>query len=117
MNVAKGLVIREPWIDLILSGEKSWEMRSTRISFRGWIGMIRKGSGLVSGIARIEGIGHALSALEMMETFDKHRIPQELILQRRCCEMEYALEAHAGARFAATSSLSAPQWRHHPIHS
>lgn len=79
MNVAKGLVIREPWIDLILSGEKSWEMRSTRISFRSWIGLIRKGSGLVSGIARIESVGDALSAREMIETFDKHRIPQEMI--------------------------------------
>jgi hypothetical protein len=40
----KGLVIDEPWISLIISGEKTWEMRSRNTVVRGRIALIRKGS-------------------------------------------------------------------------
>lgn len=75
----KGLVIREPWIDLILSGRKTWEMRSQQIGYRGWIGLIRKGSGRVEGVARLVDVGRPLSADEMVATFDRHRIPEAMI--------------------------------------
>jgi hypothetical protein len=78
-RVHKGLVIREPWIDLLLSGKKSWEMRGQRPSYRGWIGLIRKGSGRVSGIARLVDVGYPLSPEEMVAAFDKHRIPESMI--------------------------------------
>ena len=47
----KGLIIDEPWISLIVSGEKSWEMRSRDTYVRGRIGLIRKGSKTVIGLA------------------------------------------------------------------
>lgn len=78
-SIHKGLVIREPWIDLLLSGQKVWEMRGQRPSYRGWIGLIRKGSGRVSGVARLVDVGAALSPDEMVATFDKHRIPEHMI--------------------------------------
>ncbi|TPE47164.1 ASCH domain-containing protein [Amaricoccus solimangrovi] len=77
--VRKGLVVREPWIDLLLSGEKTWEMRGQRPSYRGWIGLIRKGSGLVSGIAHLIDVGYPLSPDQMIKTFEKHRIPERMI--------------------------------------
>jgi hypothetical protein len=46
----KGLVISEPWISLILCGKKTWEMRPKNTSYRGPLAVIRKGSGMVSGI-------------------------------------------------------------------
>jgi hypothetical protein len=46
----KGLVISEPWISRILSGEKTWEMRFKVTSYRGPLAVIRKGSGTVSGM-------------------------------------------------------------------
>src|SRR4051794_6850990 len=79
LKVQKGLVIREPWIDLILSGEKTWEMRSQRPAYRGWIGLIRKGSGCVSGVARLSDVGQQLSPDEMIATQGKHRIPHAMI--------------------------------------
>lgn len=79
INVARGLVIREPWIDLILSGQKTWEMRSTSPSWRGRFGLIRKGSGEISGVARLADVGRPLSPEEMVQTFDKHRIPEAMI--------------------------------------
>ena len=79
LKVEKGLVVREPWIDLLLSGQKTWEMRSQNTSYRGWIGLIRKGSGRVSGIARLVDVGLPLLPDEMIETFEKHRIPEAMI--------------------------------------
>ena len=46
-----GLIIREPWIGYILSGAKTWEMRTTPTLRRERIGLIRKGTGLVIGVA------------------------------------------------------------------
>jgi hypothetical protein len=77
--IEKALAIREPWIDLILSGQTTWEMRGQRPSYRGWIGLIRKGSGRVACIARLDDVGHPLTEDEMVATFDKHRIPEAMI--------------------------------------
>ena len=89
VETIKGLVIREPWIGLLLSGQKTWEMRTKPESYRGWIGLIRSKSdrvknssvktGCVSGIARLSDVGDPLSLDRMVETFDKHRVPKELI--------------------------------------
>ncbi len=49
----KGLVIDEPWIGKILRREKTWEMRKTACHQRGQIALIRKGSGLVVGVANV----------------------------------------------------------------
>jgi hypothetical protein len=43
-DVMRGLIIREPWISLILSGKKTWEMRSKSCPQRGVIALILKGS-------------------------------------------------------------------------
>lgn len=78
-EMIKGLVVREPWIDLLLSGQKTWEMRSQASAWRGWIGLIRKGSGLISGVARLVDVGRPLSPDEMVAHFEKHRIPEATI--------------------------------------
>jgi hypothetical protein len=49
-NQLKGLVISEPWISHILTGEKTWEMRSKVTSYRGPLAIIRKGTGAVVGM-------------------------------------------------------------------
>jgi hypothetical protein len=49
----KGLIVDEPWIGLILSGLKTWEMRKTKCRHRGPIALIRKGSGQVVGTAEL----------------------------------------------------------------
>lgn len=79
MNITTALVIADPWIGMILDGSKTWEMRSTNTSRRGWIGLIRKGTGCVWGIARIAECGDPMSPEEMIETSEKHRIPMQMI--------------------------------------
>lgn len=54
-TVSRALVIDEPWIGMILSGQKTWEMRTKPTQIRGRIGLIRKGSGLVVGTAELTG--------------------------------------------------------------
>lgn len=75
----KGLIIRQPWIGLILSGQKTWEMRSRGTAVRGPIALIEKGSGAVVGVAELSASLPPLRASDMGANFDKHRIPQNLV--------------------------------------
>lgn len=75
-SAMRALIVDEPWISGILSGEKIWEMRSTRVTIRGQIALIRKGSGHVVGVAEIIGCERALESLdEYSDAEPKHRIP------------------------------------------
>lgn len=73
----KGLIIDVPWIDLILSGQKTWEMRSRTCKIRGDIGLIQKGSGLVVGTARVVDVFGPLSSAELARAREKHCITTE----------------------------------------
>jgi len=77
--VTKALVIAQPWISLILGGQKDWEMRSTTTSHRGWFGLIWKGMGAVYGVARLVDVNPPQSPEQMIETIERHRIPEESI--------------------------------------
>lgn len=79
MDITRGLIIADPWIGYILDGTKTWEMRSTSTSHRGWFGLIRKGSGQVFGFARLIGCGEPLTQAEMIAAHDHHRIPEGMI--------------------------------------
>lgn len=75
----KALIIREPWIDEILAGRKTWELRSKPFRHRGEIALIRKGSGCVVGIAELTGCLPPLDEAAMRETFHLHRVPSHKI--------------------------------------
>jgi hypothetical protein len=47
----KGLIIKSPWIDKILAGEKTWEIRGSNTKIRGKISLIKSGSGMILGKA------------------------------------------------------------------
>lgn len=51
----KGLVIKSPYIDLILSGKKKWEIRGSNTNIRGKIALIKSGSGLIYGEVELVG--------------------------------------------------------------
>ena len=44
-----GLIIKEKWLRLILSGLKSWEIRGSRTKKRGTIYLIQSGSSHIMG--------------------------------------------------------------------
>ena len=43
MTILSGLVIDEPWVSMITSGEKTWEMRPGNTPVRERIALVRKG--------------------------------------------------------------------------
>lgn len=47
------LIIKKPWIDYILSGQKTWEIRGSLTKKRGEIELIQSKSGLVVGCCEI----------------------------------------------------------------
>lgn len=78
-QISSGLIIDEPWIGKILRGEKIWEMRSSHTRKRERIALIRKGSGLVVGVATIEDSRGPLSEAELIANHEKHRVPPHLL--------------------------------------
>ncbi|MGP4062272.1 ASCH domain-containing protein [Halobacillus sp. H74] len=44
-----GLLVKSPWIDLLLTGKKRWEIRGVNTKKRGRVGLIKSGSGMVFG--------------------------------------------------------------------
>lgn len=74
MFPTKGLLIRQPWIDLILSGDKTWEIRGSKTKIRGTIGLIQSQSGLVVGIADLVGCTPALTVEDMIKSRKLHCI-------------------------------------------
>src|ERR1017187_7955597 len=49
-STMRALLIRHPWIDMILDGGKTWEIRGSRTSVRCQIALIASGSGTVVGV-------------------------------------------------------------------
>lgn len=45
----KGLIIKSPWIEKILNGQKTWEIRGSHTHIRGKVALIKSGTGLVYG--------------------------------------------------------------------
>jgi ASCH domain len=58
----RALLIRHPWIDMILDGKKTWEIRGSRTNIRGAIGLIPSRSGTISGVCDLVDCIGPLSA-------------------------------------------------------
>lgn len=79
IEITEALIVDEPWVSKILHGEKTWELRSTHCHKRGWIGLIRKGSGLVVGVARLLDSHGPLSTGELQAARARHCVPVEAL--------------------------------------
>src|SRR5437763_6150 len=72
----KELIIREPWISLILARKKTCELRSRDTRVRGRIALIRKGCGTVVGVVALVGTLPKLSRSSLISNVKKHRTPR-----------------------------------------
>ena len=71
-NVA--LVVRQPWANYILDGAKTWEIRGSKTTRRGWIHLAQSGTGKLVGGARLVDcirVPHS----EFMKHRDLHCVP------------------------------------------
>lgn len=75
VNINRVLLIREPWISLILAGEKAWEMRKSGCNIRGFVGVSTPGSGVISGIINIIDCLPKQTPAQLIESFDRHHVP------------------------------------------
>jgi hypothetical protein len=64
LDVSRGLIVKRKWLEYILAGVKTWEMRSRKTNIRGKIGLIESGTGLVKGTVEI------VDCLEPLEESD-----------------------------------------------
>ena len=49
----RALLIRRPYINFILDGKKTWEIRGSRTAIRGTIALVQSGSGTVIGLCEL----------------------------------------------------------------
>src|ERR1035437_5467401 len=66
-----GLLIRSPYVDWILAGSKTWEMRGSRTSKRGRIALIQSGTGTVIGVADLVDVVGPLKVSELAANSSK----------------------------------------------
>lgn len=69
----KALIIKRPWIDYILEGKKTWEIRGSKTNIKGKIELIQSGSGLVVGSCEIIDCKE-LTLEDYKRNIDKHNI-------------------------------------------
>lgn len=75
----RALLIRAPFIDWILDGKKTWEIRGKATDMRGPIGLIQSGSGLIVGACEVVDIRGPLTAANLRANADKlNERPEEI---------------------------------------
>ena len=104
----KALIIKKHWIDEILSGRKTWELRGSRTSTRGRIGLIESGSGHVIGTCEVVDVIGPLSAAELRRTVTKHRVPLKR-LRRAPYKQTYAWVMQGARRYARPRRYEHPR--------
>ena len=77
MPITRGLIIREPWVSMILDGSKDWEMRTSATKIRGPVALIAAGSGKIIGVADLCDVKGPLDHAQMAFNQARHRIPKE----------------------------------------
>jgi|SRR5579872_1381048 len=82
-----GLLIRSPFIDLILKGSKTWEMRGSRTTKRGRIALIKSGTGTVVGVVDLVDVVGPLKRSELAANaskagFERHERVTEMPYDR-----------------------------------
>ncbi|MFC0407448.1 ASCH domain-containing protein [Roseomonas elaeocarpi] len=78
--MTSALVVKEPYCNLILRGEKTLELRTSRLKKRGRILLVRKGSGLIVGAVELIGCIGPLQHSELLMLGARHKADPEVLL-------------------------------------
>lgn len=74
-----GLITREPWASLVLSGQKRWERRSRSTAKCRTVHIIKSGTGRVYGSVQLVDVIGPLSPDELRKHAVLHRVPEETL--------------------------------------
>jgi hypothetical protein len=66
-GITRGLLIQEVWLDRILAGTKTWEIRGSKTTRRGPISLIQSGSGTVVGTTEVVDVIGPLTLEELQQ--------------------------------------------------
>lgn len=78
----RALIVRQHWIDLILSGEKTWEMRSQPTKVRGRIGLIEQGTGFIVGECELVNSGESINKFNLGYGHHLHKVDDFELLEK-----------------------------------
>jgi hypothetical protein len=67
-----GLIIKKQWLDLILEGKKTWELRGSKTKKREEIYLIESGSGEIKGSCKLVDCIGPLSQEQFNNNTEKH---------------------------------------------
>lgn len=104
----KALLVKQPWIDKILSGEKPWELRGSRTKIRGPIALIQSGTGTVVGICELADVEGPLSLAKLRRTVARHRVPPGYFKDGPPYPKTYAWVLRGAIRFTRPVSYEHP---------
>lgn len=77
----KALIIKKPWIDLILAGRKTIEIRGSKTNIRGQIALIESGTGQVIGTCCIEDSINLLNHGNISEIVTKSCVDEKTLME------------------------------------
>ena len=90
--IRSALVVVDPYASLIVSGAKTLELRATPTKKRELVGIIRKGSGLIVGLARVSGCSGPLGDAELDSLRARHLVPAGDLVTRPAWRWGWELE-------------------------
>jgi hypothetical protein len=71
----QGLLIHGRWLEQIVRGTKTWELRGSKTAVRGLIGLIEAGAKRVVGTAVVRDVVGPLSVAQLRRATDRHGVP------------------------------------------
>jgi hypothetical protein len=104
----KGLIVREPWISMIVDGQKSWELRGSRTSIRGRIALIAAGTGTIVGEASLTAVVGPIGIPELCANGSKHRVVANWELMGMPYRTTFAWELEDARRYDRPLTYSHP---------
>lgn len=107
-GAARALLVRRPWVDLLLDGSKTWEIRGAATSLRGRVALACSGTGLILGGASLVACHGPLSAAQLESAAHLHRVPVGAHPAGKRYKRVFAWE------FAAAERLATPRRYKHP---
>lgn len=99
--ISRGLIIRQQPLDLILCGDKTWEMRSSNTNIRETIGLICKGSKAVYGVAEIVDSKGPLTDGELLANIVRHGISSSRLSSPEVLNYRFAWVLRNVQRFSS----------------
>lgn len=90
MEITKALIVDTPHVDRILSGQKTWGLRTRGTKNRGRIALIRRGSGTVVGTVDIVDCIGPLTESIMLDNTAKHLVTPERIKSGEVAKYNHA---------------------------